>query len=160
MLTSRRAKAAVALVLATVIAGSACGRDSDANGAERGYAVRIAELRRESVLDLSFGEARQTDSGASTTCEDPEFSHRTPAVFRDYRYTGDRAAAVSWLQSHIATAGWTPLADEQPTAGGRVTIVNFLKTFGDWRSKLLLSVQDHVYQILLQADERSDCPDV
>jgi hypothetical protein len=105
---------------------------------------------------LSFGNARLIDSGASTSCENPGFDNRTPAVYSEYEYSGAATDAIAWLETGISDGGWS-LIGKEPTAAGKVLIANFVKPFGDWRAKLLLSVRETSYQIVLQASDRSDC---
>lgn len=148
MRSLRQSVLLVAVGVATVC--SSCGSQRTNAHTEPVFAGRIAVLERDPVVGVHPEQATLIDEGKTTECIDPAFDNRVPAVYRTYRLLGAGPAQLDELRSKIVNDGWAPLARQGETE-------SYLKDFGDWKSALLVVARDDKVQLILQADDKSNC---
>ena len=157
MAVSKRLGLLVTVVYAALFASGACGgaapETETAKRDSTDYASRISTLEQDPLWDRIAGIGQQVDRGKSTECLDPAFDNRVPTVWRDYRRT-QPAAALEPLSAQAAEAGWAP---QSTRPFGESVVQNFTKSFGDWSSVMIVTVDDDVLRVELQADASSAC---
>lgn len=152
------------LVCIVVILLSACGngRTNVATQAqtprEIGYEQRIAILRTEGVLEIAWPGSVVVGSGETTSCVDPEFDKRVPAVFKRYRTPAGQVTPsdlLDWMRPKIEGQAWKSLGLLPYGESGRAE--SYTKAFADWTSLLSITSSEDTYQITLQASDKSSC---